>query len=468
MNETRLKEEKPTTVAAGLRFFRDTVNFENEAATTRRIYLRGTQVFGLYLLLGSNPGPADIAQELAAEAFVDTKLAAAGESVKSQRKLQKKIDREQRALQKDLEAYIQNVYFEEDPAVEAPAGADRLEIKNDIRKLSLKALPPTVVPDFAVWMNRPDQNGEHRFSEATAHVYFSAVKRLLRLWRSRGMISFSEIEEIENIDASVIKRKKTSYRTKKFSQKVPENFRDIMLEHAMSIPLPSPAEDYPRLRIDRLDVLRTRSVIATLASSALRVSDIVTLEKDTILPARSGGTFEVESKKTGRISEIFLHEDVLAVIDDYLAERDDISPFLFIQHGRAGKKVTPASVQAFRSEHKRRGYGKRLSEHTIREIVKEVAILAGYREVNGSNPNNYYCTPHAFRHAYARSLRAIGVPIADIQDVLGHADPNTTTSTYATQTNKPAIIEAGQRLQAMSSKLKEIRDEEIKRDGRDF
>ena len=237
-----------------------------------------------------------------------------------------------------------------------------------------------------------------------------------------------------------------------------------MLEHAMSIPLLPLERDYPQLRLDRLNVLRTRAVIATLASSALRVNDIVPLEKDTILPARSGGTFEVESKKTGRISEIYLHSDVLAVIDDYLAERDDISPFLFIQHGRAGTKVTPASVQAFRSERNRRGYGKRLSEHTIREIVKEVAILAGYRESDGSNPNNYYCTPHAFRHAYARSLRALGVPIADIQDVLGHADPNTTTSTYASQTNKPAIIGAGQRLQAMSSELKEIRDKEMKRD----
>jgi integrase len=174
----------------------------------------------------------------------------------------------------------------------------------------------------------------------------------------------------------------------------------------------------------------------------------------------------VESKKTGRISEIYLHPDVLDLIDDYLVERDDISPFLFIQHGKNGKKVTPASVQAFRSEHNRRGYGRRLSEHTIREIVKEVAILAGYREPDGANPNNYYCTPHAFRHAYARGLRAIGVPIADIQDVLGHADPGTTAGTYATQSNKPAIIGAGERLQAMSADLKELREKEFRRDQR--
>ena len=67
MSETRLNEEKPTTVSAGLRFFRDTVNFENDSATTRRIYLRGMHVFGLYLLLGNNPGPAEIAHVLAEE-----------------------------------------------------------------------------------------------------------------------------------------------------------------------------------------------------------------------------------------------------------------------------------------------------------------------------------------------------------------------------------------------------------------
>jgi integrase len=460
MSQTRLKEEKPTTVSAGLRFFRDTVNFENDSATTRRIYLRGMHVFGLYLLLGNNPGPVEIAQDLA-----EKELILPGEESKGQRTLSKTIDRRKRSLQKALDTYIQRVYFGEALEVDPPAGADRLQIKNDIRTLSLKSLPPTVVPDFAAWLSRADHNGMRRYSEATAQVYFSAVKRLMRLWRSRGLISFSETEEMEHIGASVIRRKKTDYRTKKFSQKVPENFRSVMLEHAMAIPLPSTSETYPQLRLDRLNVLRTRAVIATLASSALRVSDIVTLEKDTLLPGRAGGTFAVESKKTGRVSEIYLHKDVLAIIDDYLTERDDISPFLFIQHGRNGKKVAPASVQAFRSEHARRGYGKRLSEHTIREIVKEVAVLAGYREADGSNPNNYYCTPHAFRHAYARDLRSIGVPIADIQDVLGHADPNTTTSTYATQTNKPAIIGAGQRLQAVPPELKESRAQEIERDG---
>ena len=71
MSETRLQEDKPTTVAAGLRFFRDTVNFENESATTRRIYLRGTQVFGIFLLFGNNPGPAVIAQDLVNEKILD-------------------------------------------------------------------------------------------------------------------------------------------------------------------------------------------------------------------------------------------------------------------------------------------------------------------------------------------------------------------------------------------------------------
>jgi integrase len=459
MSQTSFEQEKPTTVSAGLRFFRETVNFENESATTRRIYLRGTVVFGTFLLLGNHPGPAEIAQKLVAQA------AAGGESRTDPHKDKQKFNRERRRVQQALEGYLQQVYFDEQPPETAPAGADQLEIKNDIRTLSLAALPATVVPDFAAWMHRRDQTGERRFSEATALVYFSAAKRLLRFWRSRGLISFSESDERENIDASVIKRKKASYRTKKTAQKVPERFRENMLAAAFSIPLPSQESEYPQLRLDRLNVLRTRAVIAMLASSALRVSDVVTLEKDTILPARSSQTFEVESKKTGRVSEIYLHPDVLEVIDDYLAARDDLSPFLFIQHGRAGKKVTPASVQAFRDERSRRGYGKRLSEHAIREIVKEVAVLAGYRQADGSNPNNYYCTPHAFRHAYARALRALGVPIADIQDVLGHADPNTTSSTYATQTNKPAIIGAGQRLQALSPELKAVRTGEEKGGG---
>ena len=35
-------------------------------------------------------------------------------------------------------------------------------------------------------------------------------------------------------------------------------------------------------------------------------------------------------------------------------------------------------------------------------------------------------SPHSLRHAFATTARAEGVPLEDVQDAMGHADPRTT------------------------------------------
>jgi integrase len=323
----------------------------------------------------------------------------------------------------------------------------------DINKALLADLHPTVLAEFLGWLKKEERNDHQGYSDSSVGVYLSAVRNLLKFWRTYELITFSSDQENAAIEGSRTKVRKST-RSRSLVSKVPEHFSETMLRQALTIPLPSPDRRYKLLRLDRLNVLRTRAVVYTLAASALRVSDLVRLKKSDLLPARRGDTAKIISKKTGLPSEVFFHSDVLGVIDAYLNERDDISPWIFIQHGRAGKKVTLASTQAFMREEVRRGYGQRLSEHTIREIVKSVAIQVGYLEEDGSNPNELYCSPHAFRHEYANRLRQLGVPLADIQDVLGHADPSTTKNAYATKPNIPAIIAAGQSLQALPVELK--------------
>jgi len=420
-------ETTPKTISQGIRFFKDRYIFSEKNTTTQRMYFRSVHLFGLFLLLSD-----DQATEKVAVLFGNPNRVKA-----------------------DLDEYIDQCFFKDQANHPIPPGADKLPIKIDISKALLSELHPTVLAEFLGWLKKDERNDHQGYSDSSIQVYLSAVRNLLKFWRTYELIRFSSDQENAAIEGSRTKVRK-SPRSRSLVNKVPEQFGETMLRQAASIPLPSPATAGKHFRLERLNVLRTRAVIYTLAASALRVSDLVRLKKSDLLPARRGETVKIISKKTSLPSEIFLHLDVLSVVDEYIKERNDISPWIFIQHGRAGTKVTPASAQAFMREDVRRGYGQRLSEHTIREIVKAVAIQAGYLEEDGSNPNELYCSPHAFRHEYANRLRQLGVPLADIQDVLGHADPSTTKNTYATKPNIPAIIAAGQSLQALPEDIKQL------------
>ena len=51
----------------------------------------------------------------------------------------------------------------------------------------------------------------------------------------------------------------------------------------------------------------------------------------------------------------------------------------------------------------------------IRRLAKRAAI-----------PSAHKISPHSLRHSFATELLAAGVPLQDVQDAMGHADPRTT------------------------------------------
>lgn len=62
---------------------------------------------------------------------------------------------------------------------------------------------------------------------------------------------------------------------------------------------------------------------------------------------------------------------------------------------------------------------QKLSPRVVQDDIKNIKALCGF-------PDSKIITPHVFRHTGATHLRRSGMDISELQDILGHSNPNTT------------------------------------------
>ena len=104
--------------------------------------------------------------------------------------------------------------------------------------------------------------------------------------------------------------------------------------------------------------------------------------------------------KGGKQRFIYLTRLAGKAIRDYVTERQDTHPPLFISH--SGSR------------------GRRLSKVSIWQTVKRAASAL-----------QMDVSPHDFRHFRARQMLDEGAPLEAIQEILGHSDISTTRKVYA-------------------------------------
>jgi integrase/recombinase XerD len=137
--------------------------------------------------------------------------------------------------------------------------------------------------------------------------------------------------------------------------------------------------------------LRNKLILTLLYSTGLRVSELVTLETDSVdLDER---TIRIRGKgEKDRI--VLFDENTQILIEDYLSKRSMDGDYLFVN--RSGNHLTPRYIQM---------------------MIKEYAEAAGIRKK---------VTPHILRHSFATHLLKNGVDIRAIQQLLGHSNLSTT------------------------------------------
>lgn len=142
--------------------------------------------------------------------------------------------------------------------------------------------------------------------------------------------------------------------------------------------------------------IRDAALIAILRGGGLRRAEAVKLEIKDFLP--SSGALEVRQGKGGKSRTVYLPEDAIAFVEDWLDVRG-FTPGPLLCPVRKGGEVQ------FRHMH----------PDAVLKIVRRRAELAGVKSFS----------PHDFRRTFCSDLLDAGVDIVTVQKLAGHASPVT-------------------------------------------
>ncbi|MEX1123877.1 MAG: site-specific tyrosine recombinase/integron integrase [Patescibacteria group bacterium] len=171
-------------------------------------------------------------------------------------------------------------------------------------------------------------------------------------------------------------------------------------------------EEIDRLRVapegDSLNAQRDRAILEVLFSTGLRVSELVALKRSHVNPKT--GEFSIKGKG-GKVRPVFLADQAIAELGQYLNHRRDSNPILFIRHQKNSELDQVA---------------KPLTARSIQRLLKHYGAIAGIVKP---------LTPHKLRHSFATELLRNGADLRSVQELLGHSSI-TTTQVYTHVTNK--------------------------------
>lgn len=158
------------------------------------------------------------------------------------------------------------------------------------------------------------------------------------------------------------------------------------------------------------DGLRDRALLELLFSTGLRVSEMASLNVDSINLSRQ--EFSVVGKGN-KERVVFLSDSAAKWLDQYIKSRKDTYKPLFIRF--QGKQSLDKD-----------GEDMRLTPRSIQRIVEKYVKAVGL---------SVKATPHTLRHSFATDLLINGADIRSVQEMLGHSNIST-TQIYTHVTNK--------------------------------
>ena len=158
--------------------------------------------------------------------------------------------------------------------------------------------------------------------------------------------------------------------------------------------------------------LRDRAILEALFSTGLRVSELVSLNRNQFRIKENTKDLEMSIVGKGsRVRTVYFSPRAIFWLRQYLKTRHDDNKALFISY--KGKKPK-----------------NRITSRSVERIVKKYTLLAGLPLTT---------TPHTLRHSFATDLLEKGVDLRTIQEFLGHK--NIATTQVYTHVTRPHLRE---------------------------
>lgn len=228
---------------------------------------------------------------------------------------------------------------------------------------------------FRLWLNRHSNNNDQSLSLITQSYHLIAL---------RGFLTYLSRRDIQSLSADKIILPKTTRKQVTF----------LHYDEVSSL--------LSQIDLDTEAGLRDRAIIELLFSSGLRVSELVSLNRDHINLNRR--EFMVRGKGQ-KDRPVFVSKGAAERVSDYLASRHDSLVPLFISYSRfAGQTDTSGDY-------------RRLRSRSIQRMVSHYAKMAGITK---------HVSPHTLRHSFATDLLMNGADLRSVQAMLGHSNISTT------------------------------------------
>lgn len=270
----------------------------------------------------------------------------------------------------------------------------------------------------------PDEQGTKKTDRVTAADITPESVRQYRLYLSRYADAHDlTLKRVTQNYHLIALRSFLKYLTKRGIQTLPAESIELGKADSRSIKF------LDREHIDRLlnmpeistdEGLRDKAILEVLFSTGLRVSELVSLNRDHVnLDVKEFGVIG----KGRRPRVVFLSDTAARWTAQYLTKRTDDAHALFIRY--SGKKPEEGS---------RAGESLRLTARSVQRLVEKYVRKAKLP---------IKITPHGLRHSFATDLLRGGADLRAIQEMLGHK--NVSTTQIYTHITNPQLKEIHQR-----------------------
>lgn len=241
-------------------------------------------------------------------------------------------------------------------------------------ELHVADITPELIRKWRLWLNRLGTNVSDEMQKNTLNYHLIALRSFLKFCSKRDVASLPP----EKIELARTTRRQVTF----------------LNEDELSRLFAQP-------NTNTLAGMRDRAMLELLFSSGLRVSELVSLDREHINLRRR--EFMVRGKGQ-KDRPIFISHVAAEWITRYLDQRQDNVRPLFIR--LSGAKKTDTS-----------GDFHRLTARSVQRMVSRYALLAGITK---------HVSPHTLRHSFATDLLMNGGDLRAVQAMLGHSNIATT------------------------------------------